>query len=209
MYLSNQDIESLPRIRRINIINSISGIKPANLVGTQCDEGLANLAIFSSVVHLGSDPALIGCVFRSQHSRTQDTYRNIKASGVYTINQVPAELMENAHFTSAKFEREVSEFDRCGFNKEYHFDFPAPFVKESRLKLGLEMIEEIPIQSNGTILMIGRIMHLIFPDDMMDAEGNLNLEVIDGIGIGGVNTYYSLRKVDQFPYAHKETVPKL
>ena len=34
MYLSKQDIEKLPRINRLNMINSVVGIKPANLIGT-------------------------------------------------------------------------------------------------------------------------------------------------------------------------------
>lgn len=207
MYLSKLDIEQLSRIRRLNIINSVTGIKPANLIGTQSDEGSENLAIFSSVVHLGSNPALIGLFFRPQHEKPRDTYLNIKSTGVYTINQVPAHLAENAHYTSAKFPSEVSEFERCGFNKEYLFDFKAPFVKESLLKMGLELIDEVPIKANNTILMIGSIQHLQFPDDMMDPEGNLNMAAIDAVGISGVNSYYSLQRTDQFPYAHVKSVP--
>jgi flavin reductase (DIM6/NTAB) family NADH-FMN oxidoreductase RutF len=165
------------------------------------------VAIFSSVVHLGSNPALIGFFFRPQHENPKDTYLNIKSSGFYTINQVHTRFTENAHFTSAKFPKDVSEFERCGLKEEYLFGFYAPFVKESHLKMGLEMIEEIPIRANDTILIVGKILHLQFPDHVMDQGGNLDLESMESVGISGVNTYYTLRKNNQFPYAHVEDVP--
>ncbi len=207
MYLSQKDIEGLPKIQRLNIINSATGIKPANLIATKSSEGQSNVAIFSSVVHLGSAPALIGFIFRPQHEKPRDTYLNIKSSGLYTINQVPTSKVEQAHFTSAKFPKEISEFSRCGFEEEYLFDFPVPFVKESALKMGLELVEELPIKSNNTILMIGKVLHLQFPDEMMADDGSLNLSHIQTAGISGVNTYYELNRMAQFPYAHVKDVP--
>ena len=207
MYLSLGDIESLPRIKRLNIINSVTGIKPANLIATRSHKGQTNVGIFSSVVHLGSDPPLIGFFFRPQYEKPRDTYLNIRETKYYTINQIPVKWIRNAHFTSAKFPQEVSEFDRCGFTEEYLFDFYAPFVKESYLKMGLEMVDEIPIPANQTSLMVGKIMHLDFPDSMMDSEGSLNLETFNTAGISGVNTYYQVSKIGQFPYAHLDSVP--
>ena len=77
MYLSKQDIANTSRIRRLNIVNSLSGIKPANLVGTISNNNETNLAIFSSVVHLGSDPALLGFVLRPEQEVRRHTYENI------------------------------------------------------------------------------------------------------------------------------------
>ena len=208
MYLSLEDIESLSRIKRLNIINSVTGIKPANLIATKSIDGQPNVGIFSSVVHLGSDPALLGFFFRPQHEKPRDTYLNIRSTKYYTINQIPTRWVRNAHFTSAKFPHKVSEFHRCGFTEEYLLDFHAPFVKESYLKIGLEMVEEISIPANNTALMVGKIVHLHFPDKMMDSEGNLNLEAIETAGISGVNTYYKVSKIEQFPYAHLESIPE-
>ena len=46
MLLDKNDIYELDRIKRLNIINSITGIKPANLIGTKSKEGVNNVAIF-------------------------------------------------------------------------------------------------------------------------------------------------------------------
>ena len=57
MHLTKTEIASLKKVPRLNIINSITGIKPGNVVGTKSKDGISNLAIISSVVHLSSKPA--------------------------------------------------------------------------------------------------------------------------------------------------------
>ena len=58
-HFTRSAIEELERFYRANLVNSVSGYKPANLIGTVSDSGVTNVAIFSSVVHLGADPALL------------------------------------------------------------------------------------------------------------------------------------------------------
>jgi flavin reductase (DIM6/NTAB) family NADH-FMN oxidoreductase RutF len=207
MHLTNQQIQDLERIYRLNLINSITGIKPANLIGTRSTDGVANVAIFSSVMHLGSNPALIGMVFRPQAEAKRDTYRNILETEHYTINHVPLTETENAHFTSAKFAADESEFEKCGFSEEYLTDFPAPFVKESRIKLGMKLQQMIPIEVNGTILAIGSVEHLFVPDELLAENGFIDLGKAESVGISGVNSYYKLEKVADYPYAKPNELP--
>ena len=208
MYLSQSDIQKMERRKRANLINSATGIKPANLIATRSKEGYPNVGIFSSVVHLGSDPAVIGFVMRPQHEKPRDTYLNIRETGVYTINHVLTDKVRNAHFTSARFPKVQSEFEYCGFEEEYLEGFHAPFVKESPLSFGLELVDEIPISFNKTILMIGQIVHLQFQDGAMSETGQLNLETLQSAGISGLDGYYGLKKIGQFPYAHLKDVPE-
>ncbi len=207
MHLTKKDIEQTERIRRLNIINSVTGIKPANLIGTISNDGFPNVAIFSSVIHLGSNPALLGFVLRPQHEVPRDTYLNIKENGFYTINHVHLKHVKQAHFTSAKFKKEESEFEKCRFTEEYLFDFKAPFVAESQLKMGMKFLEEIPIPINQTILMVGSIEHLSIPDQCVGEDGHLDLSIIETAGIGGLNSYYQLKKTAQFPYARASELP--
>ena len=60
MHYSEEDIENLEKVFRINLINSCSGYKSANLIGSTSETGINNLAIFSSITHLGSNPPLLG-----------------------------------------------------------------------------------------------------------------------------------------------------
>lgn len=193
----------MQKVERLNLINSLSGIKPANLIGTIDQEGKENLAIFSSVVHLGSNPALFGFILRPQGDVRRHTHENIMSTGVYTINFVTTDFIQNAHYTSAKFDASINEFVKSRLTPSYIDDYDAPFVEESPIKMGLKFVEEIPIKSNGTTLMVGQVEHIIMPDETMKDNGHIDLGELDVAGISGLNTYYSLTKKDRFPYVRK------
>lgn len=205
MHYSNKDIDKMDRIERLKIINSITGIKPANLIGT-IDGTTSNLAIFSSVLHLGSHPPLIGFVARPKSEDSGHTLSNIERNGVYTINHIHPGFIQRAHYTSAKFNQAISEFERCGLSEEYIEGFQAPFVKESTVKMGMTLREMIPIKINGTTLVIGEIAHLVLPDTAME-KGDIDLEELQSTGISGLNSYYQLKKVAQYPYVRIDEVP--
>ena len=201
MYITNRDIQKLDKIKRLNLINSITGIKPANLIGTVDETKNSNLAIFSSIVHLGSNPPLIGMVIRPIDKVIRHTYANILSNGYYTINHVPNHMTEQAHQTSAKYNKNVSEFEACGFTEEFTDGFPAPYVQESNIKIGMKHIESISIELNGTILCIGEIQHIILPENSFSDEGYIDLEKGLSTGISGLNFYYKLSFTHRYDYA--------
>jgi len=209
MHLTKDDLYQLERRKKLNLINSITGIKPANLIGTVSEDDIPNVAIFSSIVHLGSNPALLGFIVRPAGEVPRNTYENILANGLYTINHVRESFVKNAHYTSAKFDREVSEFNVCGLTDEYLPGFKAPFVKESTIKIGMKYCESIPIERNGTILVIGEVEHIILPDEAVNEKGYIDLEQAETAGISGLNSYYSVEKIASFPYVRVEEVPEL
>jgi flavin reductase (DIM6/NTAB) family NADH-FMN oxidoreductase RutF len=207
MHLTKTEIENKNRIERLNIINSITGIKPGNLIGTRSEKYGTNLAVFSSVVHLGSHPALLGFILRPQGEVPRNTFENISQNGYYTINHIHKDFIQNAHYTSAKFKRHVSEFEKCQLTEMYLDNFPAPYVKESHIKMGMRFLESIPIKANNTIMVIGQIEHLYFPDEAKTAEGYIDMEKTGSVGIGGLNNYYQLKKTGTFPFARPEELP--
>lgn len=207
MQLTRNNIKELDKIKRLNIVNSIIGIKPGNLIGTQNSKGNTNLAIFSSVLHLGSNPALLGFILRPFTEVPRHTYQNILETGIYTINHIHTSFVQQAHFTSAKFEKSLSEFDVCGLHTQYISHFDAPFVKESKIKMGMKYLETIPIPRNNTNIVIGQIEHILINKDIVSKEGYVNLDEAGSTGIGGLNSYYKLDKITTFPYARKEEVP--
>ncbi|CAN5414187.1 flavin reductase [soil metagenome] len=188
------------------MINSISGYKSANLIGTISDSGSTNLAVFSSVVHIGSDPPLLGFITRPLKGR-RHTYQNIKDNGFYTINHIHETFVKNAHWTSAKFEQNESEFEKCGFTEQFIDGFIAPFVAQSKIKIGLRLVEEIPINSNKTIFMIGEIQHIILPEKALPKNGKLDLNRVDDICISGQDTYHRVAKIVTLPYAKTSNLP--
>jgi flavin reductase (DIM6/NTAB) family NADH-FMN oxidoreductase RutF len=204
MHITKAEIATMDRIERLNLINSLSGIKPANMIGSIDAEGNENLAIFSSVVHLGSNPALFGFILRPRGEVRRHTHENILATGVYTINFVHTDFTQQAHYTSIKAEEGTSEFDISGLTPEHLDGFQAPFVKESAIKLGMSFKQEVPIEANGTSLVIGQVEHVILPDGAMSDGGHLDLGKLNIAGISGLNTYYSLQKEARYPYVRDE-----
>ncbi|MGH1339584.1 MAG: flavin reductase family protein [Aureispira sp.] len=138
------DLEEMSHLSRINLINSITGYKSASLIGTKSTAGHLNVAIFSSVTHIGSNPPLIGFIVRPT-TVTRNTYDNIRETGFYTINHINQNIITDAHHTSAKYPENISEFDKTALNTEFRGDFLAPYVQEAVIKIGLAFREEIPI----------------------------------------------------------------
>ena len=73
---TTNDFDKMEKRYRAKFINSLSGVKSANLIGTKSTEGKSNLSIVSSAVHIGSDPALMAFIFRPA-SVPRHTFENI------------------------------------------------------------------------------------------------------------------------------------
>ena len=198
---SGKEIEDMERIKRLNLINSITGISPANLIGTISNDSIENLSIFSSVIHIGSNPPLIGFILRPTKKNRRDTYENIIETNKFTINHINTDMIERSHYTSVKFNKNESEFQKCQFTAEYLNNFQAPYVKESDVKIGLNLEDIQLIKSNGCRLIIGRVEQLYAPDSAIHKNGNIQLELLNSVGVSGLNTYYGLNRIAEYPYA--------
>ena len=205
-FIDSKQISEFSKVYRLNLINSITGYKPANLIGSKSSKGLSNLAIFSSVIHLGSKPPLIGIVTRP-NTVPRDTYKNIIENRYYTINHISKNMVERAHFTSAKFSEDESEFHHCNFEEEYIMDFDAPFVKESKVKIGMQLVEEKQIETNNTILIVGEVKNITIDKESLEDDGSVNLRRDQTVCISGLDTYYETNKISKYPYARKDNLP--
>ena len=129
-HLSKENIVQMDKISKLNLINSCTGYKSANLIATKSIDGDTNVAVFSSITHLGSSPALIGFIMRPT-TVPRDTYKNIMETGYFTVNHITVDMIADAHHTSANYDTGVSEFDKTNLIEEYKENFPIPFVKGS------------------------------------------------------------------------------
>ncbi|MFT4777440.1 MAG: flavin reductase (DIM6/NTAB) family NADH-FMN oxidoreductase RutF [Oleispira sp.] len=200
MKLKQQDITALENHERVFFINSLSGFKSANLVGTASAEGHTNLAIVSSVVHLGANPPLLGMVMRPT-SAERGTLKNIINTGVYTLNHVNADIYQQAHQTSARYPEDVSEFNQVGLSEQWDDDFIAPFVQESNIKIGMKFSQRHTLDINGTEFVIGEIVSIEMPDDVVAEDGFVSLEKAGTVAISSLDTYHSTQTLASLSYA--------
>ena len=187
-FFNFDDIQNLEKIYKINLINSCSGFKSANLLGSVSEEGISNVAVFSSVTHLGSKPPTLGFILRPT-TVPRDTYKNIKDSGIFTINHIHQDIIEDAHHTSAKYPKEVSEFDMTGLEEEFKGNFKAPFVKGAPVQMSMKFIEEVYVPSNDVMLIVSQIQELYIDDALLQEDGLINLSKGIIAAINGLDTY--------------------
>jgi len=205
---TKSEIEALDKTQRLHLINSITGIKPANLIATQDNNGQCNLGIFSSIVHLGSQPALLGFILRPSINGNRHTYENIKATGRYSINAVHQNSTDRAHYTSAPFPQQDCEFDLAGFEIQHHAEFSGIFVQDAPIQIGMQFVEALPIEANNTQMIIGSVEFIAINAEGVESDNQLNLQTLGIAGISGLNRYYELALSAQYPQAKVGTFPQ-
>lgn len=206
-YFNLNDIQGFSKIYRLNLINSITGYKSANMIGTRSNSGKENVAIFSSVTHLGSNPALLHFTLRP-NTVPRDTYKNIKENMVFTVNHVSLAQIEQAHQTSAKYHENISEFDQTSLEPEYKMDWHAPFVKGAPITLGCRYLNEYDIKENGCVIIIATIEHIFIKDKLLQKDGWVKLECGEVLAINGLDGYALPKLQKRMEYARPNEIKR-
>lgn len=197
---TREALDSLEPRYRTRIINSLSGFKSANLIGTASPDGEENLAIVSSVVHLGANPPLVGLVMRP-NVVPRHTFNNIVETGFFTINQVSADFWQAAHQTSARYTKDENEFDLVNLTAEYLDDFVAPFVSESQLKYAVKLVDIKPIEANNTEFIIGEVCQIHALESAVREDGYIDIEALDTVAVSGLDSYHVTNRLSRLSYA--------
>lgn len=200
MQFSNEKIAQLDKRYRTHLINSLSGFKSANLIGTVDGDNHLNLSIVSSVVHLGADPALIGMVIRP-HSVPRHTFENLTETEVFTVNQVSQQIYQAAHQTSARYDKQQSEFEQVGLTPQWIDGFKAPFVAQSKLKYGVRLVEVKHLDINSTEFVIGEITVIDVETEALQQDGFVDIEALDTVAISGLDSYHHTSRLARLSYA--------
>ena len=206
VYLSLSDIEKMESRSRASLINSLSGFKSANLLGTKAANGQTNLSIISSAFHLGSSPALMGLIIRPDVS-PRHSLDNMRETKFFTLNHINEGIYKQAHQTSARYPSDISEFSACNLTEDYLDSFHAPYVLEANIKFGLEMLREIKIEENGVEFIIARVVSLYYPKTAKIHEGPLDLVSAKTVAISGLDTYHLTEKLSRLSYAKVDKEP--
>jgi len=83
-------------------------------------------------------------------------------------------------------------------NSELH---PAPYVAESKIKIGLKYVEDYTIKANQTILVVGEVVELILPSSAVGEDGFIHLEKAETVAISGLDAYYEATRLARFAFA--------
>lgn len=185
---------------RATFINSIGGFKSLALIGTRSKVGNSNLAAFNSLFHIGASPPLFGFIVRPDVVE-RHTLSNILETGEFTVNHINETIYKQAHQTSARYAKNVSEFDTTHLTPEYKAGYFAPFVKESHINIGASFVQKIDLQENGTIMIIAKIKSVSIPSNCLASDGFIDIEQAGSITCSGLDSYHRTQKIARLSYA--------
>ncbi|MEI8136155.1 MAG: flavin reductase [Bacteroidota bacterium] len=203
----SKDIEAFDKLYRSSFINSLGGFKSVVLIGTCNSQKQENLSIFSSLFHIGANPALCGIVVRPSEV-PRHTLNNILETKSYTVNHITEDFYKNAHQTSARYNQSESEFEAVKLIPEYKHSILAPFVKESKLNFACELQQKIDLEINGTILLIGKIVYVNVPESSIMNDGFIDLEKSGSITVSGLDSYHATKNIERLSYAKVNKWPE-
>ena len=204
---TKDELSAMSKVPRLNLLNCITGYKSANLIATVSKEGISNVAIFSSVTHLGSEPPLIGFILRPT-TVPRDTYKNIKETGYFTVNHITSDMIADAHHTSSSYEESISEFDKTNLEPEFIPNHQTPFVKGSPVKLYCKYLNEYKIEENGCLHIIASVEELFVDDNLLHEDNWIQLDRGNVVAINGLDGYALPKIKDRFHYARPDQPTK-
>lgn len=127
-------------------------------------------------------------------SSSHKTTQNIKEKNAFTLGFATVPLIKEAdYFGMVSGNHEPDKFKKSHWHafKSSHID--APILEE--LPVSLECIVEDIVEHNGTSHIIGRIVHVLADEEVLNEKGRINSDKLQGVVFDGFhNRYLALGK---------------
>lgn len=168
--------------------------RPIALVTTVDREGRINAAPFSFFNCLSSDPPIVALGVENRPDMSfKHTARNIRLTGVFTVNIVSMAMADAMHVCGADLPDGIDELAVAGLTAVPGSAIAAPWIAESpaafecRRTLGLEL-------GLSRQIILGEIVHAHFGADVVDtASLVVDPERLDAIARLGGDTCCTIR----------------
>lgn len=181
---------------------SIITPRPIAWVSTLSADGTPNVAPFSFFCGVGSrPPSLLFCPANRRNGTPKDTLRNIEATGEFVVNTVSHALAQQMHDTSADYDAQVSEFDRCQLSPCASQRVRPPGVQEAAARIECELLQTVHLGTGpgAANIVVGRILLIHLDDDVVGSDGLADPEKMDTIGRMGGGGYTRTRDRFELP----------
>ncbi|MBC9207214.1 flavin reductase family protein [Roseomonas aerophila] len=173
--------------------------RPIAWVTTIDAEGRANAAPFSFFNCLSADPAIValGVEFRPDGA-PKDTGRNIRDSGVFTVNIVSDALLEAMNVTAVPFSAGVDELEHAGLAIAPGTAVASPRIIGAPAALECRLHSFLDI-GNSREIVLGEVVHAHIRADAVNDSLHIDPAVMDAVGRMGGHGYASTRDYFDLP----------
>jgi flavin reductase (DIM6/NTAB) family NADH-FMN oxidoreductase RutF len=123
--------------------------------------------------------------------RGRKTYEQIRATGCFTVNMVPASLAVQADYCGLKSGRDEDKVGAAGLTLTPASQVSAPLVGESPLNVECRLRQEVELGEYR--LMLGEILEIHAAEEAFDPAGKGDVRAFDPlVYLGGIREYWSL-----------------
>jgi flavin reductase (DIM6/NTAB) family NADH-FMN oxidoreductase RutF len=174
--------------------------RPIGWLSTVSADGVVNLAPYSQWQNLTYDPPMV--MFAANQSLLggqKDSVRNAEETGWFVWNMATWDLREAVNISSSTVPAEVDEFELAGLEKAPCIEAPAPRVARSPVHFECRWVQtvRIPVEERvpSVDLVIGRVEHVHIADEMIGADGKLDVLKIRPIARMGYYDYTTVESM--------------
>lgn len=161
--------------------------QPTTLVSSVDAQGKPDLMTASWVGIVSKTPPTIGLSL----NLNRKTYANIKETGSFVVNLVPASLVVEADYCGLRSGRDDDKFAVAGLTPVPSSKVEAPQVQESPLCVECRYVGEVELGEYR--LVLGEIQDILASEQAFGDDGSMDTRVFDPlVYLGGIREYWSL-----------------
>lgn len=168
--------------------------RPIGWLSTLSTAGIANLAPYSQWQNLTFDPPMV--MFAANQypdGRRKDTVLNAEETGWFVWNMATYKLREAVNVSAMAMPADQDEFVHAGVTKADCIDAPGPRVAESPCHFECQYLSTHRLPGNSPVgwvdIVFGKVMHIHVADDVITAEGKIDIPTIQPIARMGYYDY--------------------
>ncbi|MDX8498563.1 flavin reductase family protein [Mesorhizobium sp. VK4C] len=163
--------------------------RPIALVTTVDQEGRANAAPISFFNCLSAEPAVLALGVENHDDLSfKDTARNIRATGVFTINIVSRAILEAMNVCAVPFASEIDELAEAGLTALPGSAIKAPYVAQSPAAFECRSYLNLGI-GNSREIILGEVLAAHIRSDIVNPRLHVDPVGLDAVGRMGGHGY--------------------
>lgn len=196
------DLSSLNPLTRQNYLQYAIAPRPICFASTINGKGEVNLSPFSFFNLFSTTPPILvfSPVRRVRDNTTKHTLENILEVPEVGVNIVDYDMVQQTSLASCEYPREISEFEKAGFNREASLLIKPPLVKESKVKMECRVLEvkSLGEQGGSGSLVICEVLNMHIDDDILDNTGMIDQQKLHHVARLGGDWYCQVQAENLF-----------